>query len=65
MKILVLLLIITLTIAIDNPQRDNLFKPKKVKQLKQDQLWFDQVLDHYNYDSVTTQTWKQRYWAVT
>lgn len=30
---------------------------------KQQEYWFDQVLDHFNYQ--TTTSWKQRYYAIT
>lgn len=36
--------------------------PVPVPDYNQTQLWFDQVLDHYDYTATTT--WKQRYWVV-
>jgi hypothetical protein len=36
--------------------------PVPVPDYNQTQLWFDQVLDHYDYTGTTT--WKQRYWVV-
>lgn len=36
--------------------------PVPVPDYNQTQLWFDQVVDHYDYTSTTL--WKQRYWVV-
>lgn len=63
MKILFLALLLALALAKDNPNYDRLFHDTPRQQLKQQQFWFSQVLDHYNYDSKTTQLWNQRYWV--
>jgi hypothetical protein len=65
MKILVLLLIVSLALAKDNPKYDTLFRKTPSKKLKQQMHWFDQVRNHYDYDSKDLQLWKQRYWAIT
>jgi hypothetical protein len=36
--------------------------PVPVPDYNQTQLWFDQVVDHYDYTNTTL--WKQRYWVV-
>ena len=64
MKILFILALVCLTISIDNPKYDNLFRKTPLKSVKQEQYWFDQVTDHYNYDSTQASAWKQRYWVV-
>mgnify|MGYP001954000792 CR=1 FL=1 len=51
--------------AIDNPKYDRLFrKTTPIQETNQEQYWFDQVTDHYNYDSTQATTWKQRYWVI-
>ena len=64
MKIFIIFLLICLSLAIDNPKYDQLFRKSTLKTVQQKQYWFDQVTDHYNYDSTQARTWKQRYWAV-
>lgn len=63
MKILILTLVIVFALAIDNPRYDTLYRTPKVNKIQQEQYWFDQVTDHYNYDSTQLATWKQRYWV--
>ena len=63
MKILALLLLLCIAMSIDNPKYDTLYRKTPLKSLKQEQYWFDQITDHYNYDSTQKTTWKQRYWA--
>lgn len=65
MKIFLLSLLICLLSAKDNPKFDLLFKKAPVHKLVKEPLWFPQVLDHYNYDSKTTQYWNQRYWVYS
>ena len=64
MKIFTIFLLICLSLAIDNPKYDQLFRKSTLKSVQQEQYWFDQITDHYNYDSTQASTWKQRYWAV-
>jgi hypothetical protein len=64
MKILLGLLLVALALTIDRPEYDRLYKNASVQSFKQEALWFDQVLDHYNYDAVAAKTWKQRYWVM-
>ena len=65
-KIIVICLLILACLAKDDPKYDSLY-------IKQDNLgdsyvqaqqmyWFDQLIDHYDYNS--EKTFKQRYWVL-
>ena len=65
MRIFLLVLLLTsVAFAKDNPKYDSLFRKRLLMNLKQEQYWFDQVLDHYNYNALTNKEWKQRYWVI-
>lgn len=65
MNIVLLIFLITFSLAKDNPKYDTFFRKTPSKKLKQELYWFDQVTDHYNYDAKNLKLWKQRYWAIT
>ena len=65
MKLLILSLLLLSTLAIkDDPKRWKSQTGESGAEgvADQKQYWFDQVLDHYDYQSTTL--WKQRYWVV-
>ena len=64
MKIVIFSLFVLLTAAIDNPKYDQLYREKTLHTLNQEQYWFQQVRDHYNYNSQDTVLWNQRYWVM-
>ncbi len=39
-----------------------MYTKKNSKQMPKKQYWFDQILDHYDYE--TTKLWKQRYFVI-
>jgi|LakMenEpi03Aug12_release.lakeMendotaPanAssembly.Ray.scaffolds.fasta_scaffold233471_3 hypothetical protein len=69
MKLVILSILIVLSLALrDDPKYWSRFSENK-DDLKaenplfaQTQLWFNQIVDHYNYQNATT--WKQRYWVI-
>ena len=63
MRLIALILLCSIALTIDNPAYDRIFRKGTLKSLKQEQLWFDQITDHYNYDATKTTHWKQRYWV--
>ena len=53
MKIYFLIFLLSLVLAKDNPKYDTLYRKSSVINLKQEQYWFEQVLDHYDYNAKT------------
>lgn len=63
MKYILLLALLALALARDDPKYDSLYRKQQPKgALGQEMHWFDQVVDHYDYRAA--EYFKQRYWVV-
>ena len=66
MKYLILLSLILLSFARDNPRYDSIYRSKlnlENSNLQQQEMhWFSQVIDHYDYQK--EQYFKHRYWVI-
>lgn len=69
MKLLILSLLILAALALkDDPKywtrstQENASPEQEGPLFAQTQLWFKQIVDHYNYQ--TSSTWQQRYWVI-
>ncbi len=68
MKLLILSILLVLALSLkDDPKywstNEEQVQSLQSETLKANPLWFKQIVDHFNYQSVST--WNQRYWAYS